>query len=204
MKHIQELLEANNEDLPKIYCDMDQVLCNFIKGAEKVIGEPFVNADKEERWNKISNTKDFWENLEWMPGAERLHDFITRYDAYILSAYSNRDQNSKVGKMKWLKKNTRFKKANIHLVMRSEKQLYAMTDGKPNVLIDDYMKNIKEWEEKYDLEQKAKEQEERVREEKLRLRELQRTRLVEEEESKVKEELSSRLKTLDIDKTTKN
>ena len=67
----------------------------------------------------------------------------------------------------------------------------------------EYLK-IKEWEEKYDLEQKAKEEEERVREEKLRLRELQRTRLVQEEENKVKEELSSRLKTLDIDKTTKN
>ena len=67
----------------------------------------------------------------------------------------------------------------------------------------EYLK-IKEWEEKYDLEQKAKEEEERVREEKLRLRELQRARLAEEEENKVKKELSSRLKTLDIDKTTKN
>ena len=60
MKHIQELLEANNEDLPEIYCDMDQVLCNFMKGADKAVGEPFVNADKVDRWNKISNTKDFW------------------------------------------------------------------------------------------------------------------------------------------------
>ena len=66
----------------------------------------------------------------------------------ILSAYSNRDRNSKVGKMKWLRKNTKFKRANIHLVMRSEKQIYAMTDGKPNVLIDDYIKNIREWEAK--------------------------------------------------------
>ena len=42
------------------------------------------------------------------------------------------------------------------------------------------------------------------REEKLRLKELQRARLATEEENKVKEELSSRLKTLDLDKTTKN
>ena len=32
--------------------------------------------------------------------------------------------------------------------MRSQKQRYATTDGKPNVLIDDYIKNIKEWESK--------------------------------------------------------
>ena len=50
--------------------------------------------------------------------------------------------------MKWLKKNTKFKNADIHLVMRSQKQVYAMTKGKPNVLIDDYIKNIKEWEAK--------------------------------------------------------
>jgi hypothetical protein len=34
------------------------------------------------------------------------------------------------------------------LVLRSQKQKYATTDGKPNVLIDDYKKNIVEWESK--------------------------------------------------------
>ena len=81
-----------------------------------------------------------------MPGAKRLHDFIIRYNPHILSAYSNRDPNSRTGKLKWLKKNTKFTRANIHLVMRSQKQAYAKNrDGEPNVLIDDYMKNIKEW-----------------------------------------------------------
>jgi hypothetical protein len=32
--------------------------------------------------------------------------------------------------------------------VRSHKQKYATTDGKPNVLIDDYKKNIMEWESK--------------------------------------------------------
>ena len=33
--------------------------------------------------------------------------------------------------------------------MRSQKQAYAKdTDGEPNVLVDDYIKNIKEWEAK--------------------------------------------------------
>ena len=148
MKNLMEVMKVSKDDLPAIYCDMDEVLCAFLKGAKKAIGGDFPSEDKDKRWKLISQTKDFWANLDWMPGAERLHDFITRYDAYILSAYSNRDRNSKVGKMKWLKKNTKFKKANIHLVMRSEKQIYAMTDGKPNVLIDDYMKNINEWEAK--------------------------------------------------------
>ena len=142
MRNIRELLEASKDDLPSVYCDMDMVLCDFLKGAEKVIGMPFPLANKQGRWEKISDTKDFWANLEWMPGAKKIVQSIMRYDAHILSAYSTKDPNSQSGKMKWLSKNTDFKRGNIHLVQRAQKQAYAMTDGEPNVLIDDYIKNV--------------------------------------------------------------
>ena len=150
MKSFSEIAEVKvtRDDLPSIYCDMDMVLCDFMKSADNVVGGSFVQADKSDRWNKISNTKNFWVNLEWMPGAKRLYQKIMRYDPYILSAFSGRDPTSKNGKLKWLAKNTDFKKRNILLVMRSQKQKYATTNGKPNVLIDDYIKNIKEWESK--------------------------------------------------------
>ena len=119
-----------------------------MKGAEKAIGGSFASADKEERWNAINQTKGFWANLEWMPGAKRLWDFISKYDTEILSAYSGRDPTSRTGKLKWLSKNTKIKRGKINLVMRSDKQKYATTNGKPNILIDDYIKNIKEWEAK--------------------------------------------------------
>jgi hypothetical protein len=50
--------------------------------------------------------------------------------------------------MKWLAKNTSWKKGRINLVKREDKQKFATTDGKPNILIDDYKKNIVEWESK--------------------------------------------------------
>ena len=109
MKDLLELLEASSEELPDIYCDMDQVLCNFLKGADEAIGGSFVQAPKDTRWGKINQTKDFWANLEWMPGGKRLWQFISRYDPYILSAYSGRDPASKNGKLKWLAKNTYVK-----------------------------------------------------------------------------------------------
>ena len=31
VKSIIDLLEVNKDELPSIYCDMDQVLCNFMK-----------------------------------------------------------------------------------------------------------------------------------------------------------------------------
>ena len=152
MKNIVELTEVSREDLPTIYCDMDQVLVNLFKGAEKVLGYPLDSyktpEQKEDRWKKINAVKNFWENLEWMPNAKKLYQSITRYDAKVLSAYTNKDPNSRIGKMKWLSKNTNFKRKDIHLVLRSQKQNYAINDGKPNVLIDDHPKNIREWESK--------------------------------------------------------
>ena len=150
MKSLQELMEASKEELPTIYCDLDMVLVNFMKGADKAVGgDGFVaNRDKDAKWAKINNTKNFWTDLEWMPGSKRLYQFIARYDPHVLSAFSSKDPNSKNGKLKWLSKHTKFKKPNINLVIRSQKQKYAMSDGKPNVLIDDYIKNIKEWEAK--------------------------------------------------------
>ena len=146
MKDLLNLLEVSNENLPDIYCDMDGVIVNLMKGANAVVGGSFVKHDKEERWNLINQTKGFWENLDWMPSSKRLYKFIMRYDTFILSAYSGRDPSSKNGKMKWLGKNTNFKKSRIKLVKRVQKQAYAIRDGEPNILIDDYMKNINEWE----------------------------------------------------------
>jgi len=141
-----QLLEVSKEDLPSIYCDMDMVLVNLIKGADAAVGGSFVDTPKDERWNKVNQVKGFWANLEWMPSAKRLYQFIARYDAHILSAYTDRDPTSRAGKMKWLNRNTDFKRSNINLVLRSQKQKFATTDGKPNILIDDYKKNIGEWE----------------------------------------------------------
>ena len=150
MKNFYNVYRQNlvEQDLPTIYCDMDMVLCDFLKGAEKELGKPFPEVDKDKRWPIIHKNKTFWENLEWMPGAKNLYKKIMRYDAHILSAYSGKDPSSKSGKMKWLARQTDFKRSKIHLVMRSQKQQFATTNDKPNVLVDDYIKNIKEWESK--------------------------------------------------------
>ena len=90
--------------------------------------------------------KDFWETLKWMPGSKKMWTFMKKYEPHILSAYSTKDANSRKGKMNWLRKEAKLtQKSRIHLVLREDKQKFAMTNGKPNLLIDDYIKNVNEW-----------------------------------------------------------
>jgi hypothetical protein len=52
--------------LPKIYCDMDGVLCDFPKGIEKVIGKninQWSYGSKSEKWDPIKNTPKFWRSF---------------------------------------------------------------------------------------------------------------------------------------------
>ena len=64
-------------ELPHVYLDMDGVLVDLMKGAFKVHGKELSAVPKPERWDKITQTKDFWKNLEWMPGAAVSYTHLT-------------------------------------------------------------------------------------------------------------------------------
>ena len=63
MKTLNQLMEASKDDLPSIYCDMDEVLVALLDGAKQVLGKPMTEVEKTERWNTISSVKNFWENI---------------------------------------------------------------------------------------------------------------------------------------------
>lgn len=137
-------------ELPQIYCDMDQVLVNFMGGANKVLVanglQPFQHTEKDVKWQTLATVPKFWANLEPMPDAMMLWRFIRVHDPMILSTPSKRMATCKPEKIEWIHKHLGNVKG-IHLVPREDKQKFAVTkDGKPNLLIDDYEKNIKEWE----------------------------------------------------------
>ena len=64
-KHLIEFIGVSEEKLPEIFLDMDQVMCNFLKGADKAVGGSFVQHPTPDRWKILEKTKDFWLNLEW-------------------------------------------------------------------------------------------------------------------------------------------
>jgi len=63
---------------------------------------------------------------------------------------------------------------------------------------------IKEWEEKFDKDQKAKEHRENLREQKLRQKELERLQSFEEKENPVENNFSSGLEKFEVDTTKEN
>lgn len=158
MKRVSDFLkEAEGEKgLPQIYCDMDMVLVNFVDGANRALADAGETAKftdkgqhnhKDKKWEILKGVDKFWAKLKPMPDAMTLWRFIAKYNPYILSTPSKRMPTSKPEKKEWLKKNLGMKNIKgVHLVPREDKQKWAKTNGTPNILIDDYIKNINEWE----------------------------------------------------------
>jgi hypothetical protein len=137
---------------------MDGVLADFIGGISRrhYAGRDWNELKKQhdlnaKRWTdlfrkKVKGDLKFWETLDLMPGARHLWNTLKNQDVYILSAYATWDEeNSKRGKIRWLAKHFRIPESKVYLVVREDKEKYASKNG---ILIDDYIKNIHEWEAK--------------------------------------------------------
>jgi len=138
------------DNLPRIYCDMDGVLCDFVKAAEKLSGIPinkWMYSTKEEKWDLIKTQPNFWHTLPWTVDGHLLWNFIKKYNAHILSAYVEEsfDPNCIAGKSQWARTNLGIGNNRINLVKRVQKQNFAKVAGQPAILIDDYIKNVSQF-----------------------------------------------------------
>ena len=126
---------------------MDGVLCDFVKGVEKLHNitiDKWSYGSKTEKWSKVKATPRFWHTLPWQTGGRQLWSFISKHKPHILSAYVEEsfDPNCIPGKTKWLKTNVQVSIDRINLVRRVQKQNFA---NKNSILIDDYNKNISDF-----------------------------------------------------------
>ena len=133
--------------MKKIYCDMDGVLGDFVKGDEKQTGKSitkWAQGSKSEKWGQIKANPNFWRDLPWMSGGKQLWNFLKNKDVEILSAYveDTYDKNCIPGKRFWATKNLGISSSKINLVRRVQKQQFA---DKNSILIDDYPKNVNDF-----------------------------------------------------------
>jgi len=139
--------------LPRIYCDMDGVLCDFVKAVENITGksiDDWMKGNKKEKWDPIKEKSNFWSTLPWHPGGRQLWSYISKYNPHILSAYVEEsfDPNCISGKSQWARNNLGIGTTRINLVKRIQKQNFAKFAGRPAVLIDDYIKNINQFKDR--------------------------------------------------------
>ena len=146
MKQYKKFYREAKGDLPRIYCDMDGVLCDFVLAAKRATGQNWLGFRSGQDWDSIKKTKNFWSAMPWTGDGRRLWNFIKKYQPHILSAYSIEDPNCIPGKRRWLKSNLGYtQNSMINIVRRREKRNFAMDGRRPAILIDDYPKNISDF-----------------------------------------------------------
>ena len=141
------------KELPRIYLDMDGVLCDFGKQIEKATGKSkaaWLKIPSSRKWDTVLDYPDFWANMPWLGQGKVMYNFVKKYNPHILSAYMEKthDPNCIPGKSAWVRKNLGMSGGRVNLVRRKDKQNYAMVAGQPAILIDDYEKNTSQFTQK--------------------------------------------------------
>jgi len=128
----------------QIYCDLDGVLADFELGYKELTGVDLSGIFKpegKEFWDPITKAGvKFWVGLKWMPGGQKLWDYIKKYDPKLLSAPS-RESSSRIGKAVWVKHKIPGTKLLLRYADRKKEFANPLS-----ILIDDRINNINSWE----------------------------------------------------------
>ena len=154
---------TTSQGRPQVYVDMDGVLCDFFGAwAQQLGGEPGSNWEyiktipqdrRDQSVRKLSHNAEFVEQffstLQPLAGGQQLLKFLhSRQQPFtILSAplHGHNEDASIRGKKHWL---AQHKLVGVPAIFTRDKYLYAtQPNGTPNILIDDYGKNVTAWRE---------------------------------------------------------
>lgn len=137
----------------KLFVDLDGVLADFSKSAALLMGEPFkfsrYNTDKEfqkRMWSFINpyvkSGGKFWEDMDMLPDAKVLWNYVRKYNPTILTATGRKNQeNIGAQKRAWVHKH--LGDYNVIVVQDAADKVKHLVDT--GVLIDDSPKAINPW-----------------------------------------------------------
>ena len=135
----------------KIYVDMDGVLADFFGEWAKLMQvdhySKIDDLDINVALQKIRDTEQFWLDLPLLPQAKDLLGLIKKVkgEYYICSTPLADDPKSEPHKREWIKKNLAFFPPKGVYITHNKPQYAKNKDGTPNILIDDFGKNVDAW-----------------------------------------------------------
>lgn len=128
---------------------MDGVLADLFNHVGDIHDVEHYNQMNDKQWEDFFQSTDafhLFSSLPAFPSANTLLQMVkSMAGGYtILSSPLNFDREGSIkGKMAWLDKHIKVEPDNI--VFEHAKHKYAVSQGSPNILIDDFRKNITAW-----------------------------------------------------------
>lgn len=148
-------IEELKPEIGIAYIDMDGVVAWLDKGVADYNKISLATQDAagwdNEYWHNVldtANIEQFFANLEWMPNGKNLIGWFQQRKLPIsFLTRPVKEPNAEAcikGKTIWLR---RKGVGNIPVIFERDKEKYATSDGKVNILIDDHSGNIAKWNE---------------------------------------------------------
>ena len=125
-----------------IYCDMDGVLVDFDDSFKAKYGIYPYNMPREQLWELVISTPNYWLNLPPQKDAHILINFLEKYGFEILTGLPHYGfDKANVEKRQWIK-NHIGNHINVICCLSKDKQNYLKDH---DILIDDREQNIQRW-----------------------------------------------------------
>ncbi len=126
-----------------IYCDLDGVLADFNRAFKEITGRDPDDVSKKTLWKTVLETPNYWLNLKLMPDAKKLIRFLKKHPFTILTGIPQLGHTKAVTeKRQWVTKHLGADIPVICCYSADKKHLCKPND----ILIDDFDRNIQEWE----------------------------------------------------------
>lgn len=134
---------------PTVFVDMDGVLADLFNHVGDIHDVEHYNQMTDQQWQDFFQNTDAYHLFRDLPPFSTANRLLRMVKGMaggykILSSPLNFDREGSIkGKREWLSKHISV--APDGVIFEHEKYKYALSNDKPNILIDDYGVNIKKW-----------------------------------------------------------